>query len=73
MTDAQNKHVADYLLILHGSSKPSPWASESERWNCCAKRVFCSLSTGCLGGMGDPHLEPLWDYPPFQELMRPQG
>ena len=21
----------------------------------------------------DPHLEPLWDYPPFQELMRPKG
>jgi hypothetical protein len=21
----------------------------------------------------DPDLEPLWDYPPFQELIRPQG
>ena len=21
----------------------------------------------------DPLLEPLWDYPPFQELLRPKG
>ena len=21
----------------------------------------------------DPNLEPLWDYPPFQELLRPKG
>ena len=21
----------------------------------------------------DPRLEPLWDYPPFQELTRPKG
>ena len=21
----------------------------------------------------DPHFEPLWDYPPFKELLRPKG
>ena len=24
-------------------------------------------------GHTDPHLEPLWDYPPFKELLRPKG
>jgi len=23
-----------------------------------------------FGGDADPHLEPLWDYPPFKELLR---
>ena len=38
-----------------------------------AMELLRQLGGGMGGWHADPLLEPLWDYPPFQELMRPKG
>ena len=38
-----------------------------------AMELLRQLGGGMVGLHADPLLEPLWDYPPFQELLRPKG
>ena len=55
--------------VAYGRAQIAVALGERER----AMELLRQVGSGLGGLHADPLLEPLWDYPPFKELLRPKG